>query len=105
MVYFDSSSIYLASATTNIAKIAAIDNIITGLLTVAATAAANDNISEYSLDDGQTVIREVYQGTAAVMRSIQAFEQLKTYYQNKLNGRVARAVDVKNFNRSRYGFR
>ncbi|HXP52178.1 MAG TPA: hypothetical protein VN922_19635 [Bacteroidia bacterium] len=102
MIFFDSSQIYIDKATTTKAKIVAIENVISGLLSIATKAAANENISEYSLDDGQTIIREVYRSTADVMKSIQAFESLKSYYVNKLNGRVARAMDVKNFNQNRY---
>lgn len=99
MVTFDSAGIYIASATSTEDKITRIDAIITALLTVSLTAASNDNISSYMLDDGQTKINTAYKGVDSVVASIKAFEDLKTYYQNQLNGRVFRLVDSKSFRR------
>lgn len=97
-VYYDSASLYIEQATTLRGKITAIENIINGLLSTAATAAANDHITEYSLDDGQTKIRAVYRSVREIEASIQSFERLKQLYVNRLNGRVTRLVDGKNFN-------
>ena len=99
MIEYDSADIYIDSATSLTDKITRIDTVISALLTTATKAAANDNISEYWLDDGQTKIKTVYKGADAVFKSIEAFERLKTYYRNKLNGRVVRLVDRKNFTR------
>ncbi len=96
-VYFDSASIYIESATSLCDKIARIDLVIDALLTNALKAAANENISEYQLNDGQTIIKTVYRGTAAVMKSIRDFEAIKQLYVNKLNGRMVRLVDSKYF--------
>lgn len=96
-VIYDSAAGYIESATTIEGRITAIEAIITALLTTAANAAANEYITEYSLDDGQTKIRTAYRGTAAIMASIKSFESLKQYYMNKVNGRVFRLVDGKNF--------
>jgi hypothetical protein len=97
MVVYDSAAIYIDSCTTLQAKITAIDQIIDALLSVAAKSAAGDNISEYSLNDGQTQIRTVYKGADQVTESIQKFEKLKQLYVNRLNGRAIRLVDAKNF--------
>jgi len=97
MVVYDSAAIYIDSQTTIQGRITAIDSIITALLTTAAKAAANDNISEYWLNDGQTQIKTMYKGADAVMKSIKSFETLKQHYVNQLNGRVMRLVDSKNF--------
>lgn len=97
MAFFDSSSIYIDSATSLRAKIARIDAVIDALFTVASTAAANGDISEYSLDDGQTKIRTVYKTAADVMSSIQVFETQRQTYINRLNGRSFRLMDSKNF--------
>jgi hypothetical protein len=97
MITYDSAGIYIAGATSTRDKITRIDAIITALLTVSLTAASNDNISSYMLDDGQTKINTAYKGVDSVVNSIKAFEGLKTYYQNQLNGRVIRLVDSKNF--------
>lgn len=100
MVIYDSEGIYITAAATTEDKITRIDAIITALLTVSLTAAASDNISSYMLDDGQTKINTAYKGVDSVVKSIKAFEDLKSYYQNTLNGRVMRLVDSKNFKRN-----
>lgn len=98
MIIFDSADIFIESASSLQDKIAKIDLVIDALLTNALKAAANQNISEYSLNDGQTQIKTAYKGTESVMKSIEAFEKLKTYYTIKLNGgRMTRLVDGRNF--------
>lgn len=98
MAIFDSAQIYIDSATSNAAKIVRIDAIIDALFTVALKAATNENITEYSLDDGQTKIKTAYRGVAQIQQSIQNFESIKQMYVNRLNGRVVRLVDRKSFN-------
>lgn len=102
-VYYDSAAIYIDSATDLCDKIAKIDQVIDALLTNALVAAANDNIEEYSLNDGQTIIRTTYKGADAVQKSIHAFESIKQTYVNRLNGRGVRLVDSKSFTGRRYG--
>lgn len=99
MVIYDSSYKYIDCATTVREKITRIDAIITALEDTALKSAANDDISEYSLDDGQTKIKTAYKGTDSVLKSIQSFIKLKEYYVNKLNGRVIRLVDGQSLRR------
>lgn len=96
-VYFDSADIYVDSAADNRAKIVRIDAIITALETSALKAAAKNAIQEYTLNDGQTTIRTAYRNTDEILNSIAAFERLKQMYVNRLNGRMMRLVDGKNF--------
>lgn len=98
MTVYDSASIYLDSRTSVKDKITAIDAIISALLTTAVKAAAGENITEYSLDDGQTKIKTIRRTSKEIEASIAAFERLKQYYVNQLNGRVFRLIDSKNFN-------
>ena len=98
MTVYDSASIYLDSRTSVKAKITAIDAIIAALLTTAVKAASGENITEYWLDDGQTKIKTVRRTSKEIEASIAAFERLKQYYVNQLNGRVFRLIDSKNFN-------
>lgn len=100
-IYFDSAGLYIASQSSINAKITAIDAIIDALLITAADSAANAGISEYSLNDGQTIIRTTYRGPDAIYTSIQSFQKLKIWYQNQSMGRVVRLVDSKNFNNNR----
>jgi hypothetical protein len=99
MALYDSAAIYIDSADTLKDKITRIDAVIDALLTVALKAAANENITEYSLNDGQTQIKTAYRGSDSVMKSIQAFESIKQMYVNRLNGRHIRLMDSKNFTR------
>lgn len=97
MVIYDSAQIYIDSATSLREKVTRIDAIIDGLFTAATKAAGGENISEYSLNDGQTQIRTVYRGIESIKASINSFEALRQMYLNRLNGRVMRLVDSKNF--------
>lgn len=97
MPIYDSAAIYLQTATSLTDKIAKIDAIIDALFVAATTASSTDNITEYSLDDGQTKIRTVYRGSAGVFTAIRGFETMRNYYTNQLNGRMVRLVDSKNF--------
>lgn len=97
MVVYDSSAIYIDSATTLNEKITRVKAIISALETAALTAAATGNITEYSLDDGQTKISSMYRSPLEIQQSIQAFEVILQRYINAKNGRVIRLVDSSNF--------
>ncbi len=99
MVYYETCTIYINSATTIKAKIAKIDAVIDMLLESALKAASTDNLSEYSLDDGQSKIKTVYRGSTGVAQAIEIFEIQKQRLINQLNGRITRSVDSKNLNR------
>ena len=94
---FDTCGLYIQSATSIQAKIAAIDAIIDALIVQSADAVLTQNLSEYQLNDGQTIIKQVYRGEKGITDAILAFEQMKYRYVRRLNGGVYRAVDSKNF--------
>ncbi len=100
-VYFDTTGRYIESCTSVQQKIIAIENVILKLIgQLGAPSDSNsDNISEYQLNDGQTIIREVYRGTKGITEAINALQIQKQFYINQLNGRVHRAVDSKAFRR------
>lgn len=98
-VIYDSAAAYIEDCTSLEEKVTRIDAIIDALLTTALKAAGNDNVTEYSLDDGQTKIKTVYRGADAIMASIRSFEQLRQIYLNRLNGHVVRLVDSKSLRR------
>lgn len=104
MVVYDSADIFIETAKSLKDKIIKIDLVLDALMGTALKSAANANISEYWLDDGQTKIKTVYTSTTSVMQSIKSFETIKQMYINQLNGRVVRLVDSKNFTRN-YGGR
>ena len=92
MVVYDSTSIFIQSATTLTAKIVRIDAIILLLEDTALKAAGGDDVEEYSLDDGQTKIKKVFRGSASILKAIYDYEKLRIMYANRLNGRVSRLV-------------
>lgn len=102
MIVYTCASDYIESKTDLLGKIQAIDAIIASLESTALKMAANDNISEYNLNDGQTIIKTVYRGAEAVGKSIDQFERIRQRYLNRLDGRHQRLVDSKNFIRRFY---
>lgn len=97
MIIYTSEVNYLETCESLVAKITAIDAIITALLTAAATFSPKDGIQEYWLDDGQTKIKTIYKGVDQIWRSIDNFKRLKNEYKEQLTGgRVMRLVDGKN---------
>tara|TARA_R110000803_G_scaffold49003_1_gene101902 strand:- start:788 stop:1102 length:315 start_codon:yes stop_codon:yes gene_type:complete len=96
-VVYESTAKYLKDSTRLCDKIAKLNLIIDALFLVATEAAESDNITEYTLDSGQTKIKTAYRGAESVFKSIQAYENLKTMYQNKLVGRGFKLMDSKNF--------
>jgi hypothetical protein len=102
MVYYDSCGVYVLSKKTLAEKIQAIETIILALEASALTSAGNEGISEYQLNDGQTIIKQVYQGSGGVAKAINDFEAIKQRYINQLQGRVYRLVDSKNFRNNGY---
>lgn len=96
-VIFESAAAYLETCTSIDAKIAAIDVIISKLLTSAATAAESGHLDEYWFDDGHVKIRSKYRNVTEMSRSITGFQQLRTMYVNQKTGRIVRLKDVSNF--------
>lgn len=104
MVIYDSADIYIASQTSLRAKIAAIDAVIIALINTCLKAAATGNVTEYNLDTGQTKIKTMYRSPKEVSEAITAFETVKNYYVNQLNGgRRLKLVDSKNLIGRYYG--
>jgi len=99
MVEYDSTLIYIQSATDLCDKIDKINAVITALEDTALKSAMNDDITSYMLDDGQTKINTTYKGTDAVIKSIHEMEKLRTMYENRLNGRHVKLVDSKSLRR------
>lgn len=94
-VVYDSALIYVQSATELCDKLTRINAIITALEDTALKSAFNDDIKSYILDDGQTKINADYRGTSEVIKSIHSMEQVRTMYENRLNGRHVKLVDSK----------
>ena len=97
MIIYDSSDIFIRSAADNKAKIVRIDAIIVALEDTMLKAAGTANFDEYSLNDGQVIIKTTYRNTEDVIKSIKSLEAVRQMYVNRLNGRHVRLVDGKNF--------
>lgn len=96
-VYYDSAAIYIQSRSTLRDKIIAIDKIIDALEAQALISAGTIDVSEYSLDDGQTRIKTMYRSGKDIAESITQFEIIRERYVNRLNGRKFRLLDGRNF--------
>lgn len=103
MIQYTKCGLYIDSQTTLAGKIAALDNIINTLMSTAASAAGNQDLMEYSFNDGQTIVKMIYRDSASVFRAIEDYTKLREIYINQINGRMVRLVDSKNFVR-RYNF-
>ena len=97
MAVYDSSSIYIESATTLCEKIVRIDEVILALESTMLKAAAGDGVTEYMVDNGQSKVKTITRSVEAISRSMRGLEQIKQRYINSLNGRVMTLVDGKSF--------
>ncbi len=103
MITYDSTDIYIQSATTLRAKIVRIDAMIVALEDTVLKAVGTGNVEDYSLDDGQVRIKTTYRNTEEVIKSISDLEKVRQMYVNRLNKRHIRLVDTKNFTGGRNG--
>lgn len=101
MLIFKNSADYVDSCKTNREKIAAIEAIQNELLmTVMAKAGSNGDISQYSLNDGKTIIQTTYRTAKDVMASYEALEVVRLKLKQRITGRMIRLVDKDTFNGS-----
>lgn len=103
MIIYKCASAYVQSFTTLKGKIDAIIAIQAALLNQALVnieTNASENLSQYSLNDGQTVISATYRTSDQVMQDYRSYESLKNQllaaYDNA-SGRMVRLVDHKSF--------
>lgn len=96
-VYFDSEGLYLECKTDLREKITAIEAIQAALLTTALKAAGTGNMTEYMLNDGQTIIKTVYRNSEEIIKAYDDYERIRQRLINQINGRMTRLVDSKNF--------
>lgn len=93
MAFYASERLYIQGASDLKDLIQRIDNIIPILITAMASAALEDDVEEYRLDDGQTRINVRKRGVQAMTESIRGLERIKQMYVNELNGHVNRLVN------------
>jgi hypothetical protein len=100
MFIFKTASEYIGSCTTLKERIAAIEAIQAGLLIAAQKAAENGDVSQYSLNDGKTIIATSYRDARSVMLAYDSWEIVKNKLINKKMGRMIRLVDKNTFDGS-----
>lgn len=102
-MFYDSEAIYVNSKTDALSKIAAIDNIIGGLLTTAMAAVGNADMQTYQLNDGQTEIKMNYRSLTEITQAIKDWRSIKALYAGDINNRVVRMMDAKNLYIKNFG--
>lgn len=80
-------TLYIEGATTLESRLLRITQIIEALELRAVESVANEDVEEYSIDDGQVKIKTSYRGLENISKAIQAYEIIKQRILNKLNGR------------------
>ena len=101
--FYNSPRAYIQSASSVAEKICKLQNLINALEDAALAAASGTDVGEYSLDDGQTKIREVYRSPEELARGITAFEQILQRYINRYNGHINQLKDSNSL-RGTYGW-
>jgi|SRR5690606_13192627 len=96
-IIYEQITDYLLSCTSIKAQIEAIDLAISKLLIVASSQAGKDNISQYEMNNGQTIIRLNYKSAADVTASITSLRRLRNDLVNDSTGRAFRLIDAKSF--------
>lgn len=102
MPLFTSCNIYIESTKKLTDRINRIQEIIdaleTAMLTIATDPTSLGNTG-YLLDTGQNKIQTNFRSIDQMADGIMAFNRIKNYYINQLNGHSFRLVDSKNFRR------
>jgi hypothetical protein len=97
---YKTAGAYLETCASREAKIAALNEIQNALITTAMKAVQNGHISQYSMNNGQTIIQETYRSPAEVMEAYNKIEQIKQMLVNQ-GTRVVRLLDLRSFNGGR----
>jgi len=97
-IWFDKGAIQQAESKSKAKeRIDKLNTLIDTLIAAQIEFAADPNKREYGLDDGQTKIKMIYRDLDAVSLAIIGYERLISLYVNRINGRVSRSMDSKNF--------
>lgn len=78
-------------------KIAQLDVIIASLYDIALKSVSTGNFVRYQIDTGQTKQDVEYSSTESVIKAIEGYEKLRQMLVNKLQPRMFRLMDSKNF--------
>lgn len=92
-VYYPSFRAYFEDADTLEMKVTRLNTIIDAQLTLAATSGLEDDVKEYRLNDGQTIINVTRRSVEEIMSTVRKLELVRQMYINRINGRGMRLVD------------
>ena len=92
-IYYEHPRAYIESASSRVDQIQKIDNIINCLIDTAIRAATGEDVEDYSIDDGQAKIRNVYRGTEEIAISIERMKSLKNILIKDVNGYIFQLKD------------
>jgi hypothetical protein len=90
-----SETVYIESATTKIARLARIEQIIEALELKMVETTGTSNIEEYDINDGQTKIKTKYVTAESMSKAIEAYERIANKLRNQLNGRQMALRDAR----------
>ena len=96
MATYNSFGYYILDAADLREKITRIDAVITKLEEMALLGADNMDITETSLDDGQTKIKTIYRSAAEIASTITKYMVIKNRYISELNGCRMSLIDSRN---------
>ena len=99
---FTQLSTYIESKSSLLAKIQAVDNLITALSNTQLDSMGNADKAEYFLDDGQSKIIVKYRDIMSIEKTVTLLENRKQKYITQLNGRVYSSIDTKNLHGRNY---
>lgn len=92
---------YIESATSikqRMARVLATKTALENQRLAMAMSGSKSQVSEYSLDDGQTKIRTVYRSMEELTKAIAGLDMELVTLQNRVNGRMTKLMDENNFN-------
>ena len=95
MARYDTEQLFLESATDLKAQITQVDLVISGLISAAIAATSDQDLEEYSLDDGQTKIKIRSRTPAQLSVAVMQWKVIKQMLVNQVNGRAVRLMDSK----------
>lgn len=97
MIY-DSLALYVAQSKGNlIEENVLLQQVLDALKTAMLNGIGNSNTQEFMLNDGQTIIKGINRNPIDLMKMMRAIKELMMENQNRINGRVFKNVDAKNF--------
>lgn len=92
-IYYPSFRAYFEDADDLCDKVTRLNTIIDAQLTLAATSGLEDDVKEYRLNDGQTIIHVTRRSVEEIMSTVRKLELVRNSYINRINGRGMRLVN------------